>query len=230
MSIQTLDTNIIAVLAEPWALLPSPNSFFESLDFEDILRQPFRYSQNASIDVARSVAVPMSVVESSNQLSVNLGQLRVEVHDQSAQPTITGSVLPDLLHLVFAKLPPVRLLAVGVNLEGQVSTTDGMTAAREIGDKVLKVSTHFEAQGLHLVAGSARYGMQGQDGTTYTVSIEPRFNAPDTRNVWLACNGSIEGPELPDRVRLMSALREGYAMLSHALETFFPEYSESYEK
>ncbi len=228
MSVQVLDLSIVVVLEQPPSnianLTTSPAGFFETEEFADLLEPALIYSQGLVVDPAtRSATVSLQADSMRSRMTVSIAPTRLDVHDRSGEISNSLSTLPKLLSKVANKLGVVHIKEVGANIEIQFTDINGEKAAKSIALGVFPEVARAAPYGLDLIGGTARLSLVSRDGATYTVSIEPRYNDPSTKNIWMTCNYSILSTIMPEPDQLTSMLDGADNVVHHIRRSLFQD-------
>ena len=224
--IQWLTASIIALFEEPLSnvavVTANPALVFETEDYANLLAPPLTYTSTLAIDPNTRTAMPTLQVESMrSQKVISFGALRIEVQDRSGSADIEKSTLPELMRVLSERLGSGRTRDIGANHDLLLMTDIADTASAAIARGVFSEVQRLVPSGLHLIGGSGRFSLSADDGITFTVAIEPRFNEPLTRNIWMSCNGNISSPTMPDQDGLNQLLHKVHSVLLHVQRSAF---------
>ncbi len=100
----------------------------------------------------------------------------------------------------------VDLCAIGFNAEVVYEQSSGSTAFRFLAERVFAPSL-FQNAGYELRGGAAKLHLT-KGTNTWNISIEPRFNKPESTNIFASFNLHINTTQLPDIEQTKASLEE----------------------
>jgi len=217
---QLIDTNIVMVLNQPPLDMSNPLELFQTEDFENIFRPGISYSQGLILDQQRGPATTHQFESMVSQKIVTISNFRLEVHDRSGQGDGIGqSDLPTLALKTASVLGIHTIQALGVNYELQFRTEGSAAAA--LAAKALAPVDSFVPEGTRVRGGSARFYFGADNGSLYTLSIEPRQQDLTTNVIWIAANYNTTMSEIPDIEELRAIHGRGYDAIKTFIEHLF---------
>jgi len=155
-----------------------------------------------------------------SQKTIEIGALRLDVHDRAAGPQIEGSVLPSIIVEASKILGAKGIKAIGANFEMK-HDLDDMTAAKAIAQKVFRNNMDFARGGLESLGGAARFYFADDSGSTYMLMMEPRRHDTGTKEVWMNINAQLITSGLPSTEVILQVFTSGYRVISDVARTLF---------
>ncbi len=111
----------------------------------------------------------------------------------------------------------IDLRAIGFNAEVVYEQTSGSTAFRFLAERVFAPSL-FQNAGYELRGGAARLRLT-KDTNIWNISIEPRFNNPESDNIFASFNLHINTTQLPDMEQIKASLEEVWSQAHSIMDS-----------
>lgn len=194
-----LNTNLVLLGVE---LLPKP----------DMIEQ-FRtdFGPDLRVEVGLLAGLAPGITEPARTMT--LGEDRIQLMLHSSRSTI-GREYPDNLGL--AKLARVAARAIeitgsdapnafGYNMDLVFEQHSGQPAIQYIGNRLF--GHMFQDHERKVIGGTGKLIIEDPTGR-WTISVEPRFDAPDTSLVFVSLNLHKQEKRFPDESEIKNALKE----------------------
>jgi len=232
--LEVVDANIVILPEEPLKQHEIVNamSLFERRELASFMRKPLTINQGLNLDLTLGAAVGTFQIESMrSQKTISLSTVRIEVHDRSGNDDPESTQIPEMMFALANAFDIKLTKAIGANWEVMFKSREGVTASKEIVEKLLQQAIVEkllqQAAGLlpkdmGLVGGAARLFLSDPSGVAYTLAIEPRLQNPQTDELWLTCNANLTSPEDFSIGLLKEMFQQSHHLLFEVKESLFP--------
>ncbi|HLL78887.1 MAG TPA: hypothetical protein VKT25_05270 [Ktedonobacteraceae bacterium] len=218
---EVLDANIVLLLEEPLRQ-NVPLTMFEEGKLASLMRKP-TVNQGLTVDSTTGTAQNMFQIESMrSQKTINISQLRIEVHDLSGEEDPESTHLPEIIVALVNALHIESAKAIGANWVISFELPKETSAAEVIAEKLLQKNFNFLPEHLTPIGGIARLFLSDAFGTMYTLALEPRGQDVKTNTLWMSCNVNGSSPEDLSLERFTDTFRRSYELLFQVKESLFP--------
>lgn len=195
-----LNTNLVLLGVE---LLPKP----------DMIEQ-FRadFGPDLRVEVGLLAGLAPGITEPARTMT--LGEDRIQLMLHASRSTI-GREYPDKLGLAKLARVAARTIeitgsdapnAFGYNMDLVFEQHSGQPAIQYVGNRLFGHMFH-EDQGRRVIGGTGKLVIEDSAGR-WTISVEPRFDAPDTSLVFVSLNLHKQEKRFPDESEIKNALKE----------------------
>jgi len=220
--LEVLDANMVILPEEQLTQIANAMSLFERGELASFMRKPLTANQGLNLDLVLGAAVGTFQIESMrSQKTISLSPVRIEVHDRSGNQDLESAQIPETIVALAKALNIKRIKAIGANWDVIFKLQEGAIASKEIAEKFLQQDFSFLPQNMELIGGAARMFLSGPFGVVYTLGIEPRFQNPQTDELWMTCNASLTSPETLSIEMLKEMFQQSYNLIVKVHESRF---------
>lgn len=228
--LEVLDISIVALPAAPFPLPSNLRAVFEGETLRELIQGPLAYNQTLQIDPVTGAANLMNQAESMrSQKIVAVSPLRIELHDRSGEVNVERlRRLPEIMSAILTAFGFNQLRAIGANYEMtyRVAEAEG-SAAGAIARRVLPTPTDVVPESLQLAGAVTRLFLSDNEGRTYTVAVEPRFQDRATRDLFLSCNVELPIAHVPPVETIRAMFDTGYGVFQDIVSRLFSNPAQS---